>query len=135
MTYTVFISHGWHDRWIAGQMARLIAERGAEPFVDVFDIRKGDRIAERVRDGLTHCDELLALLTPWSVRRNWVWTEVGSAWGSGKRVVGVLYGLTLTEVEREQGGAACLSTTNVALLDEFDHYLSELTERVKAQQR
>jgi hypothetical protein len=43
MTHCVFISHGWHDRWIAKKMARLIAEAGATPFIDIFDLKKGDR--------------------------------------------------------------------------------------------
>ncbi len=64
MAYHVFISHGWHDRWIAKQMARLIAEIGATPFIDVFDIKKGDRIEARVRHGLDQSNELVAPLTP-----------------------------------------------------------------------
>jgi hypothetical protein len=38
------MSHGWHDRWIAKQMASLIAAVGAEPFIDFCDIKKGKRI-------------------------------------------------------------------------------------------
>lgn len=77
--YRVFISHGWHDRWIAARMARLVEQAGAEAFIDIFDIKKGDRIEERIREELPKCDELVALLTPWSVDRNWVWTEIASA--------------------------------------------------------
>lgn len=132
MSYRVFISHGWHDRWIAEQMARLVCEAGAEPFVDIFDLKKGDRIEERIREELPKCDELVALLTPWSVDRNWVWTEIAAAWILGKRFVGVLYGLTLKEIDAERGGVACLSPTNVASIDEFDVYLRELGARVRA---
>ncbi len=67
MTYRVFISHGWHDRWIAKQMARAISDSGATPFIDIFDIKRGDRIGAKVHEGLTKSDELVALLTPWSV--------------------------------------------------------------------
>ncbi|WP_210205434.1 hypothetical protein [Rhodopseudomonas faecalis] len=31
MPYNVFVSHGWHDRWIARQMASsIVAETGAQ---------------------------------------------------------------------------------------------------------
>lgn len=133
--YRVFVSHGWHDRWIARQMARLIQEAGAEPFIDIFDISKGDRIEDRIRDELPRCDELVALVTPWSVERNWVWTEIAAAWILRKRFVAVLYGLTLQEIVETHGGAACLSTTNIAMLDEFGDYLGELTARTTVSAR
>ena len=51
MLYSVFISHGWHDRWIAKQMARLISDVGATPFIDFFDIKRGDRIEPEIQRG------------------------------------------------------------------------------------
>lgn len=128
--YRVFVSHGWHDRWIAAQMARLISDVGARAFVDIFDVAKGDRIEDRIREELPLCQELVALITPWSVERNWVWTEIASAWILRKRFVAVLYGISLQEIADRHGGAACLSTTNIAMLDEFDDYVRELSARV-----
>ena len=132
MSYRVFVSHGWSDRWVAAQMARCIRDAGAEPFIDIFDIKRGDRIEARIQAELPKCDELIVLLTPWSVRRNWVWTEVGAAWGLGKRTVGILYGLTLLEIEKEYGGMAALAPTNCLGLDEFDAYISELRARIQS---
>jgi len=132
MTYRVFISHGWHDRWIAKQMASLISAAGAEPFVDFYDIKKGDRILDKVEQGIREANELVALLTPWSIDRNWVWVEIASAWGQGKRYTGVLYGLSIEKIDKEHGGVAILGPTNLASLDEFDDYLSDLKARVAA---
>ena len=132
MTYNVFISHGWHDRWIARQMARLIAEAGGRPFIDIFDIRKGDKIEDRIRSGMDEAKELVALLTPWSVGRNWVWSEIASAWILGKRTIGVRYGVTIDEIDKQHGGMAMLKSTNVVVIDEFDGYLDELKERIGA---
>ena len=131
MAYRVFISHGWHDRWIAKQMARHIADAGAMPFVDIFDIKKGDRIEAKVQEGLGSADELVALLTPWSVDRNWVWVEIAGAWALRKRYVGVLYGVTMSEIERDRGGLAVLAPTNCVAIDDFDDYVFELKERIK----
>lgn len=113
-------------------MAINIVDRaGAEVFIDIFDIKSGDRIEQRVHAGLSGCSELISLLTPWSVDRNWVWSEMAGAWALRKRYVGVIYGLTLEQIERDHGGLAMLSPTNVIGLNEFDAYLSELAERVK----
>lgn len=91
MAYRVFISHGWHDRWVAKQLARAVREDAqAEPFIDIFDVNKGDRIEERIFEELPKCKELVALLTPWSVTRNWVWNEIGAAWILNMRIVAVL---------------------------------------------
>ena len=132
MPVSVFVSHGWHDRWIAKQMAsNIVARTGAEVFLDIFDVKSGDRIEEKVHAGLTGCSELVSLLTPWSVDRNWVWSEIAAAWALRKRYVAVMYGLTLDEIEKNHGGLAILSPTNVITLNEFDDYLNELSERVK----
>jgi hypothetical protein len=111
-------------------MARRVEDIGGAPFVDIFDIKKGDRIEERVREGLNRCDELIVFLTPWSASRTWVWTEAAAAWFAGKRVTAVLYGVTLREIDEQHGGAAWLSSTNTCSIDELDDYLKELAGRV-----
>jgi hypothetical protein len=129
---TVFVSHGWHDHWIARQIAANIERRAkAAVFIDIFDVKSGDRIEEKVRAGLAACTELLSLLTPWSVDRNWVWSEMAAAWALEKRFMGVLYGLTLDEIDKQHGGLAILSPTNVIALNDLDRYLKELGDRVK----
>lgn len=130
-SYRVFVSHGWADRWVARQMAlRMRQDAGADIFIDVFDVAKGDDIVRRIQTELPLCQELVALLTPWSTQRNWVWTEIGAAWVQSKRVVGVLYGLSLMELEQDKGGSACLRSTNIADINEFDDYIEELKQRV-----
>ena len=132
MPYCVFVSHGWYDRWIAKQVASNIRnETGAEVFIDIFNIQSGDRIEERVHTGLIVCTELISLLTPWSIDRNWVWSEMAGAWALKKRYVGVIYGLTLEQIDRDHGGLAMLAPTNVINLNDFDIYLGELKVRVK----
>jgi hypothetical protein len=130
MSHIVFISHGWHDRWIAGQIASNIKAL-ADVFIDIFDIKSGDRIEEKVHAGLTACTELVSLLTPWSVDRNRVWSEMAGAWALKKRYVGVRYGLTLEQIEKDHGGLAMLSPTNVIELSDIETYLKELAARIE----
>lgn len=42
-----------------------------------------------------------------------------------------MYGLTLEEIDKNHGGLAILSPTNVINLNELDNYLKELSDRVK----
>ncbi|MGO9741585.1 MAG: TIR domain-containing protein [Roseiarcus sp.] len=131
MPYRVFVSHGWRDRWIAKQMARLVAEVGATPFIDVYDIHRGDYFEAKALAALQEAHELVALLTPWSIRSNWVWSEIGAAWGRGIRCVGVLYGPTPADIEKRRGGLAALRATNLIAIDDFDDYVRELGDRAE----
>jgi hypothetical protein len=113
-------------------MALNIRETGAETFVDDFDIQSGDRIEDRVHSGLMQCTELVGLLTPWSVDRNWVWSEMSGVWMLRKRLVAVVYGVTLEQVDQNHGGLAILASAKIIHLNEFDGYLPELRDRVRA---
>ncbi len=130
--YKIFISHGSEDSWVASQIARRIRQDArAETFLDVFDIAKGDDFETKIFEMLPNCDELVALLTPWSANRNWVWTEIGAARVMGKRILGVLYGVSIETLSKDGGGMACLSSKNVLSINEFETYLAELKKRVK----
>jgi hypothetical protein len=127
----VFISHGWADRWVAEQLSKRIREDcGAEVFVDVFDIAKGDDFEDRIFGEMHKCHEFVVLLTPWSVERNWVWVEIGAARALGLRIVPVLYQVSLDEIDQERGGKTFLGAKNVVDMNEVDQYLLELTKRV-----
>ena len=49
-------------------------------------LRRQERhpIEQRVHEGLIACTELISLLTPWSVDRNQVWSEMAGAWALQK---------------------------------------------------
>ncbi len=114
---------------MARQIARCVAECGAEFFLDVYNIESGDEIDQKIRSAIVACDEMVALLTPVSHKRNWLWAEMGAAWSHGKRLVPVLYGVTRRELD-DEGGTAMLSKTNYRNLNDFDQYLGELKRRV-----
>jgi len=62
MTLRVFISHGWEDRWVGEQLAKRLREDcGAEVFIDVFDIAKGDDFEERIFREMRECREFVVL--------------------------------------------------------------------------
>jgi hypothetical protein len=131
--YKVFLSHGSTDAWVARQLSKEIKALGAATFLDETDIPKGANFKEIIRQEISECNELLALFTPWSAQRSWVWSEVGAAWGQNKPVLGVLYGMSQKKFDTVSGGKAMFEDINVLDLNETEKYLSELQSRVGSQ--
>jgi hypothetical protein len=60
--YRVFVSHAARDRCIAERIAEALRARGARPFLDVYDIEKGDNIPETIaRSSIAPTNWLLCL--------------------------------------------------------------------------
>lgn len=79
--FTVFISHSAVDTWVARQIAGHIQVSGASTFLDEADVQIGDDFEERIVEAARNCNELLVLLTPWSIQRPYIWMEIGAVWG------------------------------------------------------
>jgi TIR domain len=131
--YRVFVSHAARDRWIAERMAEELRARGARPFLDVYDIEKGDNIPEAIRKELNRADELVGLFTS-SSQRAWVWAEIAVVWGRGKRVVAVMHNVTLQDLDATTGRGP-LGDSNTVDLNEFDTYLRQVGRRIGARRR
>jgi hypothetical protein len=129
--YKVFVSHGSHDSWLAGQIAKELREVGAEPFLDETYIPKGTNFKKRVHEEIAISRELVALFTPWSANRAWVWVEIGAAWGREIPIVAVFYGMAVDDLEESGQGKAVLEDINVLALNDFDVYLKEVDSRIR----
>lgn len=129
--HKVFVSHGKPDAWLAQQLAKEIRARGANTFLDETDIPKGANFKSIIREQVAGCSELVAIFTPWSAQRFWVWSEVGAAWGQNKTVVAILYGLKVKELEEIGESKAVFEDINILDLNDADRYLAELERRVR----
>jgi hypothetical protein len=130
--YKVFVSHGTQDNWVARKMAKCIQEVGAATFLDQTNIPKGANFRQIIHKEIAACQELVALFTPWSAKRSWVWIEIGAAWGQEKPVLAVFYGMSVSDLEDSGQGKAILEDINVINLNDFQTYLSQLAARIKA---
>src|SRR5262245_57424035 len=83
--YKVFLSHATADKWLATVLCEKIEATGAVTFRDDRDILGGDDIPEEIRRQIKQSQEVVVLLTPQSVGRQWVTLEVGAAWGWSTR--------------------------------------------------
>src|SRR5438477_1668149 len=98
----VFVSHSSVDTLVARQIARNIELCGAVAFLDEADMEHGDDFEERIIAAANSSSELLVLLTPWATTRPYIWLEMGLFWGSRKRIIGVLHGVTAEELSSDE---------------------------------
>src|SRR5438309_1777771 len=129
--HLVFISHASGDRWIATELSKEVKAIGATSFVYEVDVETGDAIPDVIQRNLQECSELVALLTPQSMNRRWLWIEIGGAWASGKRVVGIVHGMTVSDFLAQQDMPVLLQETNLVHLNDVARYVRELRNRVR----
>lgn len=79
--YQVFLSHATADKWIARTICEKLEAAGVGTFRDDRDIDGGDDIPDAIRREIWRSDEMIVLITPLSVYRQWVLLEVGAGWG------------------------------------------------------
>lgn len=125
-SYLVFISHAGSDTWVARKIARAIEGYGARTFLDEAHIAVGEDFEERILDALDQADELLVYFTPWSLKRPYVWTEIGAAWGKRMPIIGVLHGLTPEELNSQAGIPNLIKRRNMIDINKLEEYLLQL---------
>ena len=128
--WIVFVSHAGSDTWVARQIATHITAKGAVPFLDEADIAKGEDFEERILTALDRANELVVLLTPWSLKRPYVWMEIGAAWIKRILIVGVLHGITAEELQAQAGVPIQIKSRNLVNINDLDKYFEQLGERV-----
>src|SRR3990172_13286498 len=128
----VFISHGGADTWVAHQVEAHAKRRGAVCFLDDSDTEVGVDFEGTIQDFLDRADELVVLLTPWSMTRPYVWAEIGAAWGRRIPIIALLHGVTIEELIADPKIPILLKRTNMISLNYIDKYLKQLAKRVKS---
>jgi hypothetical protein len=128
--WTVFVSHAGTDTWVARQIAGHLKGAGAVPFLDEADIAVGEDFEHKILTALHEANELLVLLTPWSLRRPYVWLEVGVAWSRHIPIVGVVYGLTLESLRADTSVPNLLKERDLTDLNGLDDYFGQLQRRI-----
>ena len=112
-------------------MAIHVEECGAATFLDHSNIEVGDDFEAQILKAAAGSQELLILLTPWSIQRHYLWIEFGLFLNSSKRIVGVYTGFTAQEIAAHDGLPVRLKRGYLVNLNEIDQYLKELTERAQ----
>jgi hypothetical protein len=122
--YVVFISHSSADIWIAEQIDKHIRELGATTWLDKKDLKGGDVLVDEIINGLTSCNEALVLVSPRSVKSQWVAYEIGAVSVQHKRVTPILNQVNPDAIAPMKG-------VKSIDLNQFDEFLLQLTKRVR----
>ena len=128
----VFIAHSSQDDWIARHVAIHVEECGAATFLDHSNIQVGDDFDAQIFKAAAASQELLILLTPWSIQRHYLWMELGLFWKTSKRIVSIYHGFTAHEIAAHDGIPVRLKLGHLVSLNEIDQYLKELTARAQS---
>lgn len=131
--WLVFISHAGTDTWVAKQIAEKIEACGASTFLDEAHIAVGEDFEERILQALDRANELLVLLTPWSLNRPYVWAEIGAAWGKRTPIIGVLHGLTPEQLHTQAEVPILIKRRDLIDINHLDDYFSQLRKRIAGQ--
>lgn len=129
--YGVFFCHGSADKHkVEKELKPKLEETGAYVFLDDGEIQFGDDFREKIIAGLIACDEIVVFLTKTSVKRPWVFAEVGAGVIQKKRIVAIRYGPSKVKLQK-LGVLSLLGNTRILEMEEFDDYVSQLLKRVK----
>lgn len=127
----VFISHASNDLWVAKQLAKSVRDCGAETFLDAENIDHGDEFDEVIINEADNSSEMLVLFTPIASERKYVWLEIGMFLSARKRIVAVLYGVSKSDIAKDENTPAVLKKMDSVDLNDVDSYFEQLSERVK----
>ena len=129
-SYRVFFSHGGDDTFIVREfLCPKVESSGATVFLDAGRLAFGDDFRETILRELARADEMLVLLTHSSIRRPWVFAEIGAMLVRGKRVVAVRYGPKDADLH-EVGVLPLLGTKTLLEMEDLNEYVAQLKIRV-----
>jgi TIR domain-containing protein len=129
--YRVFFSHGGEDTFIVNEyFGPKVRASGAVVFIDEGEVSYGGDFRDIVFRELQICDEILVLLTPSSVKRPWIFAELGASILRGVHVVAIRYGVSEEDL-RALGILSILGTTRLMVPGECDKYVLQLRQRVQ----
>jgi hypothetical protein len=75
-TPVAFLCHASEDKEIVRRIAQDLVANGIDVFFDEWEIRSGDSIRRKIDEGLGRCTHFIAILTPESITKEWVQTEI-----------------------------------------------------------
>jgi hypothetical protein len=122
----VFVSHASKDGWIAKHVARDFKEIGrafgikVKTFLDTKDIGVGEQITKAILKSIRKCSIFVVIMTPFSIKRKWVWAEIGAAGGLEKQIIPILVYINPSRMP------ALIGDFKAIELNELENFLAQL---------
>ena len=99
----VYLAHGSEDHeTLAKPLAEALMAQGIEVWFDEWEIRAGDSLRRKMEEGLANCTHFVVLLTPNSLHKPWVETEIDAGFiravGGESRFIGIRAGVSVNDL-------------------------------------
>lgn len=99
----LYLAHASEDHdSMAKPLALRMSENGIEVWLDEWEIRTGDSLRRKMEEGLQSCTHFLVLLTPRSLSKPWVQTEIDAGFmraiGGESRFLGIRSGVKVEDL-------------------------------------
>lgn len=96
--FSCFISYAWKDKEFAARLHDDLLEVGVRSWLDVKELRLGDKLSEQIQRGIQTSDKVLLVLSEASVLSPWVAYEVRNTFAREKaRGQSVLFPIRLDD--------------------------------------
>jgi hypothetical protein len=92
MSNRIFISHSGADKQWVRDFAKSLRQQGSDVWLDEVAFKPGESVPQAMEKGLRESDMVVFVVTPESVRSNYLLFELGAAIGMGKRAIPILAG-------------------------------------------
>ncbi|HEV7747163.1 MAG TPA: toll/interleukin-1 receptor domain-containing protein [Pyrinomonadaceae bacterium] len=119
----IFISHSSHDKWVARQISERLVALGHETFLDEKDLRTGESIDSKIQKHLKTSDDVLLLISPQSLKSQWVFIELGAAQALGKNIIPIFFHVAANQIPH------AISLRLGRDINEIERYFEELQSR------
>ena len=90
-SYDVFLSYASENSKEAEEIFEAIQAHGGKVFMSEKSIKVGDDFAEVIRLALVGSRQMWILLSPDSIKSEWVISEWGAAWALKKKIIPILF--------------------------------------------
>jgi hypothetical protein len=99
----VYLAHASEDHeTLAKPLAESLMANGIEVWFDEWEIRTGDSLRRKMEEGLAICTHFVVLLTPNSLHKPWVETEIDAGFirsvGGASRFMGLRTGIGVDDL-------------------------------------
>jgi hypothetical protein len=96
----IYLAHASEDHdTLAKPLAHALMAQGIDVWFDEWEIRTGDSLRRKMEEGLANCTHFVVLLTPNSLHKPWVETEIDAGFvravGGESRFMGIRVGISV----------------------------------------
>lgn len=88
--YVVFLSYSSGDKDEARNIQEFLEQNDVSCFIDEKSIKPGDEWEDSIRTSIKNCEYLILLITPDSLKSEWVLSEWAIAWALEKPIIPVV---------------------------------------------